>query len=184
MSRIRPVALAALAASVVALGACQKHSPTTAADAASHKAAAPAATAVSPPPVSSTARDAQPDVMSEDLATLNRKGYLIDAYFDFDRAELRDDARTELDRDAQFLKKYPSVKVLLEGHCDDRGTEAYNLSLGEERAGKAREYLVSLGVDAQRIQTVSYGKERPFCDADSESCWQENRRDHVVATAK
>ena len=122
--------------------------------------------------------------MSEDLATLNRRGYLKDVYFDFNEAALRDDARTSLAADARWLERYPSMRVLIEGHCDDRGTEAYNLALGDRRANAAREYLASLGVDGSRVQTVSYGKERPFCEQDNESCWQENRRGHVVVTAK
>jgi peptidoglycan-associated lipoprotein len=74
--------------------------------------------------------------------------------------------------------------VLIEGHCDERGTAAYNLALGDRRANAAKEYLVSLGIDASRLRTVSYGKERPFCTESTESCWQKNRRAHLVITAK
>ena len=102
-------------------------------------------------------------MLSEDLATLNRKGYLKDAFFDYDRADLREDARAALAADAQFLKKYGSAKILVEGHCDERGTEEYNLALGDRRANAAREYLASLGVPSSRVASVSYGKERPFC---------------------
>ncbi len=115
---------------------------------------------------------------------LNEKGYLKPAFFDFDKADLREDARTTLAADADWLKRYPSVQFVLEGHCDDRGTEAYNLALGERRANAAKEYLASLGVDSSRIKTVSYGKERPFCTDDNETCWQSNRRDHPLITAK
>jgi peptidoglycan-associated lipoprotein len=73
---------------------------------------------------------------------------------------------------------------MIEGHCDERGTEEYNLALGDRRANAAREYLASLGVPATRIASVSYGKERPFCSQDTESCWQENRRGHLLITAK
>jgi peptidoglycan-associated lipoprotein len=165
-----------------ALLACQKRAPTTVA-AASPAQAAPA-TAVAPPPIANTEADRQADVLSQDLAALNKKGYLGDAFFDFDKANLRDDARAALAKDGEWLQRYGSVQVLLEGHCDDRGTEAYNLALGERRAGAAREYLVSLGVPESRIKIVSYGKERPFCTEQDESCWQENRRDHVLVTAK
>jgi peptidoglycan-associated lipoprotein len=182
MSLRRSVVLAIVP--LVALAACQKHAPTTAAEARPPVNTGPAPTTVSAPPAAAPSRDLEGDVLSQDLATLNRKGYLLDAYFDYDHSELRDDARTELSRDAQWLKKFPSVRILLEGHCDERGTEAYNLALGDRRAAAAREYLVSLGVVESRIQTVSYGKERPFCTDETEHCWQENRRDHVVATAK
>ena len=160
---------------------CAKKPPTTAAQV--HENPAPVA---SPPPAraASAPAPAREDVMSEDLATLNRRGYLKDVYFDFNEAALRDDARTTLAADARWLERYPSMRVLIEGHCDDRGTEAYNLALGDRRANAAREYLASLGVDGSRVQTVSYGKERPFCEQDNESCWQENRRGHVVVTAK
>jgi peptidoglycan-associated lipoprotein len=163
------------------LASCSKKPPTTAA----HAQANPAPS-VSPAPARSTPAPVatRDDVLSEDLATLNRHGYLKDVYFDFDNSSLRDDARTSLAADAKWLERYPSVRILIEGHCDDRGTEAYNLSLGDRRANAAREYLSSLGVNGSRVQVVSYGKERPFCDQDSDSCWQENRRDHVVVTAK
>ena len=108
----------------------------------------------------------------------------MDAFFDFQKTELREDARAALARDAQWLNKFPSVEILLEGHCDDRGTDAYNLALGEQRAAAVRGYLISLGISDARIRTVSYGKERPFCTDDDERCWQENRRAHVLVTAK
>jgi peptidoglycan-associated lipoprotein len=176
-------ALIALCAAV-ALTACAKKAPTTTAEARPPVQSRPAETQVAPPPSTSAHKDLEGDVLSQDLATINRKGYLVDAYFDYDQAELRTDARDGLAKDAQWLKKYPSVQILLEGHCDDRGTEAYNLALGDKRASAAREYLESLGVPESRIKTVSYGKERPFCENDTDPCWQENRRDHVIVTAK
>lgn len=174
----------ALALGTLGLFACKKNPPTTAASARPPVAAEKPATAVAPAPSPAGRHDVEADVLSQDLASLNRQGYLGDAYFDFARAELREDARGTLSRDAEWLKRYGSVRILLEGHCDDRGTEAYNLALGERRAAAAREYLIALGVPESRIQTVSYGKERPFCSQDTESCWQENRRDHVLVVAK
>jgi len=103
-----------------------------------------------------------------------------DAYFDFDKADIRPDARDALSKTAQFLRSYPQVKVTLEGHCDERGSTEYNLALGDRRAVAAKDFLVSLGVTADRIQTVSYGKERPFCTDHDETCWQQNRRGHFV----
>jgi len=122
--------------------------------------------------------------MTTDISELNKKGYLQDAYFDYDQADLRDDARTALSANAEWLKKYPSIQILMEGHCDERGTSAYNLALGDRRANAARDYVASLGISAARVKTVSYGKERPFCTESSESCWQQNRRAHFVITAK
>ncbi len=122
--------------------------------------------------------------MRESLEQWNRAGYLKDAFFDYDKADLRDDARAALSADAEWLKKYSSAQILIEGHCDERGTSEYNLALGDRRANTAREYLASLGIDSGRIKTVSYGKERPFCTESNESCWQQNRRAHFVFTAK
>jgi peptidoglycan-associated lipoprotein len=187
MNRMRsmPTFLAVtLAAGVLGLGGCAKRRPTTAAEARPPAVSQEPATAVAPPRSSAPVHDVEADVLSQDLATLNQKGYLSDAYFDYDASALRDDARGNLAKDSSWLKKYPSVHVLLEGHCDDRGTEAYNLALGERRAQAAREYLEAMGVPQDRIRTVSYGKERPFCSSDDEHCWQENRRDHFVVTAK
>ena len=103
-----------------------------------------------------------------------------DAYFDFNKADIRDDARTALGQTADFLRKYPEVKVTIEGHCDNRGSTEYNLVLGDRRAAAVKAYLVSLGISADRINTVSYGKEKPFCTEDNEECWQSNRRGHFV----
>lgn len=164
--------------------ACKKNAPTTTAALQPAKTAPPAASMVAPPPAPAPGTDAQAAVLSQDLATLNRKGYLVDAFFDFQKNELREDARAALARDAQWLNKFPSVEILLEGHCDDRGTDSYNLALGEQRAAAVRGYLVSLGISDARIRTVSYGKERPFCTDDDERCWQENRRAHVLVTAR
>jgi len=122
--------------------------------------------------------------MTRDISELNKQEYLKDAYFDYDQSDLRDDARTVLSANAEWLKRYPSIQILVEGHCDERGTSAYNLALGDRRANAARDYVASLGISAARVKTVSYGKERPFCTESSESCWQQNRRAHFVITAK
>jgi peptidoglycan-associated lipoprotein len=175
---------AAATLGILLAAGCAKKPPTTAAEARPAVSRGPESTAVSPPPSAAPVHDATADVLSQDLATLNKKGYLSDAFFDYDTAALRDDARGDLAKDSTWLKKFPSVHVLLEGHCDERGTEAYNLALGERRAEAAREYLTSMGIPDDRIQIVSYGKERPFCSAADEACWQQNRRDHFVVTAK
>jgi peptidoglycan-associated lipoprotein len=103
-----------------------------------------------------------------------------DAYFDFNKADIRPDAREALTKDAEFLRSYPSVHLTLEGHCDERGSTEYNLGLGARRAQAAKNYLVSLGITPDRMDTVSEGKEQPICTESSEECWQQNRRAHFV----
>jgi len=103
-----------------------------------------------------------------------------DAYFDLDKADIRTDARSALAKTADFLRNYPQVKVVIEGHCDERGSTEYNLALGDRRAAAVKQYLVSLGIGADRMSTVSYGKEKPFCMESNEDCWQKNRRGHFV----
>jgi len=104
-----------------------------------------------------------------------------DAYFDYDSAEIRPDARQALQRTADFLKNYPQTRVTIEGHCDERGSTEYNLALGDRRAYAVKQYLVSLGVPAERLTSTSWGKEKHFCMESSEGCWQQNRRGHFVA---
>jgi peptidoglycan-associated lipoprotein len=103
-----------------------------------------------------------------------------DAFFDYDKADVRPDARDALSQTAQFLRSYPQIKVVIEGHCDERGSTEYNLALGDRRAAAAKQFLTSLGLSADRMETVSYGKERPFCSASTEECYQQNRRAHIV----
>ena len=103
-----------------------------------------------------------------------------DAFFDFNKADIRGDARDALTKDAEFLRSYSTVHVTIEGHCDERGSTEYNLGLGQRRAQASKNYLVSLGISADRIDTVSWGKERPFCTESTEECWQQNRRGHFV----
>jgi peptidoglycan-associated lipoprotein len=180
-----PLAAVALvvAATLPFAGGCKKKPPTTTADARPPVEPPTAETRV-PPPAPAPSPDVAAEVLSADLTSLNERGYLKDAYFDYDQSDLRDDARSVLSANAEWLKKYPSIQVLIEGHCDERGTSAYNLALGDRRANAARDYLDSLGVAASRIRTVSYGKERPACTESTEDCWQQNRRGHFVITAK
>lgn len=103
-----------------------------------------------------------------------------DAFFDLDKSEIRSDARDALTKDAEFLRSYPDIRISIEGHCDERGSTEYNLGLGQRRADAAKNFLISLGITANRIDTVSWGKERPFCTEHNESCWQQNRRGHIV----
>jgi peptidoglycan-associated lipoprotein len=103
-----------------------------------------------------------------------------DAYFDFNKADIRPDAREALAKTAEFLRNYPQLRATIEGHCDERGSTEYNLALGDRRAASVKQYLVSLGISADRLTTVSFGKEKPFCTQSNETCWQQNRRGHFV----
>ena len=105
-----------------------------------------------------------------------------DAYFDYNKADLRPDARDALSQTAQFLRTHPAIKVVVEGYCDERGTTEYNLGLGQKRADAVKQFLESLGLSADRISTTSFGKEKPFCEQHTEACWQQNRRGHFVKT--
>jgi peptidoglycan-associated lipoprotein len=145
-------------------------------------------TEVQPEPKISEAANPESEVSTSalptDLAELNKAGYLKDAFFDTDKSDLRPDARDVLAADASWLKDHPSIKILIEGHCDERNTEEYNLALGWRRANAAKAYLVSLGVPDSQISTISYGEERPFATCHNESCWSQNRRAHLVITAR
>lgn len=103
-----------------------------------------------------------------------------DAYFDYNKADIRADAREALGHTADFLRAHPEVKATIEGHCDERGSTEYNIALGDRRASAVKSYLVQLGIAADRLNTVSYGKEKPFCAEHDETCWQSNRRGHFV----
>jgi peptidoglycan-associated lipoprotein len=180
------VVFAFAAAAVLPLAqGCKKKPPTTTAEARPQVEAPQPPEERVPPPPSSAPRDVEAaDVMATDIAKLNTMGYLKDAYFDYDQSDLREDARSALSGNAEWLKRYPSIQVLIEGHCDERGTSAYNLALGDRRANAARDYVDSLGIASSRIRTVSYGKERPACTESTEDCWQRNRRAHFVITSK
>lgn len=115
---------------------------------------------------------------------LNAERPLSDALFDYDQSALRDDARAVLTRNAEYLKRWSSVRFTVEGHCDSRGTAEYNLALGGRRAAAVKDYLVSLGVAGDRITTISKGKEESVCSEQTEACWQQNRRGHHIITAK
>lgn len=113
-------------------------------------------------------------------AEANAAQQMQDAYFDFNKSNIRADAQTALTHDANYLKGHPDVKIRIGGYCDQRGSEEYNLGLGQRRADSAKQYIVNLGVSEGRISTVSYGKDRPFCNDATEACYQQNRRAHVV----
>ena len=118
------------------------------------------------------------------LAELNAEKPLDDIFFDYDKSDLSDTARASLQKDADWMRKWQTTVVMIEGHADNRGTNEYNLALGERRAASTRDYLVSLGVPVSRINIVSKGEEQPFCTEEAEACWTQNRRGHFIITAK
>ncbi len=109
---------------------------------------------------------------------------LKDIHFDFDKYDIRPQDAEILKENAALLKKYPTVKIQIEGHCDERGTNEYNMALGERRANSTKNYLISLGIPAERMTTISYGEERPVDPGHNEEAWAKNRRAHFVITAK
>jgi peptidoglycan-associated lipoprotein len=157
-------------------------------------------TTVAPPPAPAPAQeveqpkapavqDKQEDpLLSSDLQVVNdelhRRGFSADVYFNYDESTLSDEARGKLARNADLLKSQPLFAVTIEGHADERGTNEYNLALGEHRANAVRDYLSSLGVGGERLKTLSYGEERPVCTEHEESCWSQNRRAHMIITGR
>ena len=154
---------------------------------------------VLPPPTSTAATVSNPDdfvktetveptvsttTLPSDINELNRvaqdRGYIQDAFFGYDESALSSEAQGALTVSANWLKANPRYNLLIEGHCDERGTAQYNLALGDRRANIVREYLQTLGVDGARLRTVSYGEERPFNAGHDESAWAQNRRAHLV----
>jgi len=143
-------------------------------------------TVTAPPEVVET--EPSPDVMAEELAALLKEaqaeGALMPIYFDYDKSNLKSDATKNLDKTAAWLSKKPTVNIRIEGNCDERGTNEYNMALGERRASTAKEYLVKLGVPAGRLETVSLGEEKPLDPGHSEAAWAKNRRDDFMPTSK
>lgn len=127
---------------------------------------------------------AEDSLAARSLDDLNRDSPLRPAFFGYDSDDVDEAARVVLQANAAMIRKYPSWTITIEGHCDERGTAEYNLALGERRAVAARTYLLSLGIDGNRLRTVSYGKEFPFDPGHDEPAWAKNRRAHFVITAK
>ena len=194
MKRLNHLAiLIAIVAISLALSGCRtrvkdtppKTAPVT--DTAPDVAPAPTDTATT---VSEPEDFVQPQVQQEtipaDVAEANRlaqeRGWVRDAFFPFDESTLTADAQDALTVSAQWLKTNSQFGLTIEGHCDERGTEQYNLALGDRRANVARDYLIALGIDGSRIRTVAYGEERPFQTGSSEDAWSQNRRAHLVLT--
>jgi peptidoglycan-associated lipoprotein len=124
-----------------------------------------------PPAVAAT-----PSLTDEELFASNVR----DIYFEYDAFKLRPEDTPTVEQDAAFLKSHPNMNVVIEGHCDDRGSEEYNIALGASRASSLKDALAAEGLSTGRIKTISYGKEKPFCTEENEQCWQQNRRAHVL----
>jgi len=185
----RAAAILAIIA-LVAVAACAKKQP-------------PVAKPTPPPPSGSTTGDRPPEpptpvtepqpvpaepaideLASRDLDDINKNSPFEPLFFGYDQAEVSTDGQQVLNANADIMKRYPTWVITIEGHADERGTAEYNLALGERRALAARNYLVSLGIPADRLRTVSYGKEFPFDPARTEEAFAKNRRAHFVVTSK
>jgi peptidoglycan-associated lipoprotein len=192
MTMVRRIAVMIAAVSLAAAIACHKKAPPVA------RPAPPPATTTStdpsrppaPPepvrePTSVPSEPVRDDaIASASLDDLNRNSPLKPVFYELDRSDISPAAQRVLDENAALMKRYTSWAVTIEGHCDERGTAEYNLSLGERRAVAARAYLVAQGISADRLRTVSYGKEFPFDPGHDESAFAKNRRAHFVITAK
>jgi len=197
MQYVRSVKVLAVASLCIFAAACAKKQVAVAPPAPAPAAApapAPAPVATRPAPVETRPQQVAqtPPSRYPDAATRARIDELIariqDAYFDYNQHTLRPDAVTTLNADskelAMIMQQYPDYKLKIEGYCDERGSAEYNIALGDARAKAAKDYLVSVGVGANQLDTVSYGKENPVCTDHDESCWQKNRRIHIVAEKK
>jgi peptidoglycan-associated lipoprotein len=184
--------LAITALSVLWTGCAKKVASKTLTPPAPISTSAPATTARSTPqqpsPQQPVERAASTQSRMPDAATRARIQDLLnriqDAYFDYNKHTLRPDAETALRSDAQTLseivRQYPDFKLTVEGHCDERGSEEYNMALGDARAKQTQEYLSSMGLPGDQLRTISYGKEHPVCNDHDEDCWQKNRRAHLT----
>src|SRR5215831_5647325 len=172
MTRLRVLLPVALAAAITLAG-CHKK----VAQVAPPPPAPPPAAPAPPPPRPLTEEEI---FARKSLDELNAEHPLDDAFFDFDKSTVRADAQPALQKNADWMKKWSSTQVNIDGHCDERGSAGYNLALGSRRAQAVKDYLVNLGVPASRITIVSKGKEQPFCTEKNESCYQQNRRGHFT----
>src|SRR5436309_8210818 len=191
MKRVRALVSVTIVCAAVAVAGCHKKVPQVApAPPPPPPPAAPAPPPPPPPPPPPTPAPAPAPLTEEEifarksLAQLNSERPLDDVFFDLDKSEIRADARSPLQKDADWMKRWTSTQLSIEGHCDSRGSSEYNLALGSRRGNAVKDYLVNLGVPATRLTVVSKGKEQPFCSDENESCWQQNRRGHFVITAK
>ncbi len=191
MSRVRPVLPVVGLCLVLGLAGCAKKAapPAPPPPPPSEPATTPPPPPPPPPPPAPAPAPAAP--LSEDelfarktLDELNAERPLEDVFFAYDSSTVSEAGRASLQKNYTYLTRWNSTRILVEGHCDSRGTPEYNLALGEQRAAAVRDYLVSLGLAADRITIVSKGEEQPFCNEEAESCYSQNRRGHFLFTAK
>ena len=165
-----------LLVALVTLSGCKKKQVAAAPTAPPLTSPAPTPKTSAPP----SAARVNPAPPARTLSTLSAeeefKANVHDVFFDYDKANLRSDAQSVLPRDAAYLAGHPNVKVLIGGYCDERGSNEYNLSLGQDRADSVKKALLSAGIGANRVRVISYGKEKPFCSQETDACWQQNRR--------
>lgn len=174
--------LLALLALVVLIPACSKDAPPAPAPVPVPPAPAPEPDEVPPPEADEwEVAEAAEEESFLSADQINARQLLRTIHFDFDRAEIRGDQRATLQANADWLREHPDVRILIEGHCDERGTRDYNQALGDRRAQAASAYLTSLGISAQRIETISYGEENPIATGEGEQFWSQNRRSEFVA---
>jgi peptidoglycan-associated lipoprotein len=186
------IAVFALSIAVLATPACRRKKPVEPAPLPPvlTETAAPEqpSTRVEPPTEFQPEKPEPVEELSADIAEANRqareRGYIRDAFFGYDEAGLDDEAQAALTTSAKWLREHTEFRIHIEGHCDERGTEQYNLALGDRRAGAAAAYLETLGIDRARIELVSYGEERPFEEGSSEAVLAQNRRAHIVLAGR
>ena len=186
---MRRFALCAVVLAGVTVAACH-HNPKPQPAPAPAPAPPPATKPAPPPPPPPAPPAAQPAPPTEEevfrnktLEQLNAEKPLTDTFFALDSTELTAESRASIQKNVDWMKRWASTKVMVEGHADSRGTNEYNLALGERRAAAVRDYMVSLGIPADRVTIVSKGEEQPFCSEETEACWQQNRRGHFIITA-
>jgi peptidoglycan-associated lipoprotein len=180
---MRTTALAAVAILAIGLGACGKKKVEAVPPRPMVPETPPPAPPAAPRDVVSQ-EDEYKRLLGMSSDEINRLGLLPNIHFDYDRADIREGDRQILARNAETLKKFDFLRITVEGHCDERGTVEYNLALGERRSRAAMDYLMQLGVPAERLKSVSYGKEVPLCREASEDCWGRNRRGTFTVTGK
>ena len=139
---------------------------------------------VEPPVVQEPQLTEEELFLQKSLDQINREKPLGTVYFDYDKSIIRDEAKATLDTNAYWLNRFRTVKILIEGHCDERGTEEYNLALGEKRAKSAQDYLLSMGIGSDRIKIISYGKSQPINPGHDDAAWQMNRRAQFIVIEK
>lgn len=187
---LRRIGVVAVLTCGLALAGCGKKKPPVTAPPAPPVTTQAPSEDITPAPAPDTSRDPveapRPASLEELTESLHQSGTLGDVFFAFDQYDLRPDARDRLERNARFFNSAEGSRLTftIEGHCDERGTNEYNIALGQRRTSAVVDYLTSLGVDRSRFKMISYGEERPFCTQSTESCWQKNRRAHFVVSGQ